>query len=57
VKLAIAAAILPRASGASYVDVSVPTRPVAGYSTTASGATNGTTSVASTASSAGTPNP
>jgi len=33
VKLAIAAAILPHALGAAYVDVSVPSRPVAGYST------------------------
>ncbi len=32
VKLAVAAAILPRAEGALYVDVSVPTRAVAGYS-------------------------
>ena len=30
-KLAVTAAILPRAAGASYVDVSVPTRAVAGY--------------------------
>ena len=33
VKLAVAAAVLPRAQDALYVDVSVPTRPVAGYST------------------------
>lgn len=33
VKLAVAAAILPHADGAAYVDVSVPTRAVAGYST------------------------
>ncbi|HST25833.1 MAG TPA: FtsQ-type POTRA domain-containing protein [Gaiellaceae bacterium] len=31
VKLAVAAAVLPRAIGASYVDVSVPSRVVAGY--------------------------
>jgi cell division protein FtsQ len=31
VKLAVAAAILPRAANALYVDVSVPTRAVAGY--------------------------
>ncbi len=31
VKLAVAAAILPRSSGASYIDVSVPRRAVAGY--------------------------
>jgi len=30
-KLAVTAAILPRATGASYVDVSVPTRAVAGF--------------------------
>ena len=30
-KLAVTAAILPRATGATYVDVSVPTRAVAGY--------------------------
>ena len=36
VKLAVAAAILPRAAGATYVDVSVPTRAVAGYATGAS---------------------
>ena len=35
VKLAVAAAILPRAVGASYVDVSVPTHAVAGYSSAA----------------------
>lgn len=34
-KLAVAAAILPRSQGALYVDVSVPTRAVAGYATTA----------------------
>jgi cell division protein FtsQ len=34
VKLAVAAAILPRSEGALYVDVSVPTRAVAGYATT-----------------------
>jgi cell division protein FtsQ len=33
VKLAVAAVVLPRARAALYVDVSVPTRPVAGYST------------------------
>ena len=33
VKLAVAAAILPRSEGALYVDVSVPTRAVAGYAT------------------------
>ena len=33
VKLAVAAAILPRSAGAAYVDVSVPTRAVAGYAT------------------------
>jgi len=33
VKLAVAAAVLPHARDALYVDVSVPTRPVAGYST------------------------
>lgn len=33
VKLAVAAAILPRATDALYVDVSVPTRAVAGYQT------------------------
>jgi len=33
VKLAVAAAVLPHAQAALYVDVSVPTRPVAGYST------------------------
>src|SRR5262249_37074377 len=32
VKLAVAAAVLPHADGAIYVDVSVPTRAVAGYS-------------------------
>lgn len=31
VKLAVAAVVLPRARGALYVDVSVPTRPVAGH--------------------------
>ena len=31
VKLAVAAAIVPQSSGASYIDVSVPTRAVAGY--------------------------
>jgi hypothetical protein len=31
VKLAVAAAILPHAADASYIDVSVPTRAVAGY--------------------------
>jgi cell division protein FtsQ len=31
VKLAVAAAVLPRSKGAAYVDVSVPTRAVAGY--------------------------
>ena len=36
VKLAVAAAILPRADGALYIDVSVPTRAVAGYATGAS---------------------
>ena len=36
VKLAVAAAILPRADGALYIDVSVPTRAVAGYATKAS---------------------
>ncbi len=36
VKLAVAAAILPRAVGALYVDVSVPTRAVAGYPPAAS---------------------
>ncbi len=35
VKLAVAAAILPRSVGASYVDVSVPTRAVAGYASSA----------------------
>lgn len=35
VKLAVAAAILPRSKGALYVDVSVPTRAVAGYATAA----------------------
>jgi hypothetical protein len=34
VKLAVAAAVLPRSEGALYVDVSVPTRAVAGYATT-----------------------
>jgi cell division protein FtsQ len=34
VKLAVAAAILPHAEGARYVDVSVPTRSVAGYAAT-----------------------
>lgn len=33
IKLAVAAAILPRSEGALYVDVSVPTRAVAGYPT------------------------
>jgi cell division protein FtsQ len=33
-KLAVAAAILPRSGGALYVDVSVPARAVAGYPTT-----------------------
>jgi cell division protein FtsQ len=33
VKLAVAAAILPRSEGATYVDVSVPTHAVAGYPT------------------------
>jgi cell division protein FtsQ len=33
VKLAVAAAVLPHALDAAYVDVSVPSRPVAGYST------------------------
>lgn len=33
VKLAVAGAVLSHAQGARYVDVSVPTRPVAGYST------------------------
>jgi cell division septal protein FtsQ len=33
VKLAVAAAILPQSPDASYVDVSVPTRAVAGYQT------------------------
>jgi cell division protein FtsQ len=33
VKLAVAAAILPRSEGALYIDVSVPTRAVAGYAT------------------------
>jgi cell division protein FtsQ len=33
VKLAVAAAIVPQSSGASYIDVSVPTRAVAGYPT------------------------
>lgn len=33
VKLAVATAVLPRAPGAAYVDVSVPSRAVAGYST------------------------
>ncbi|HEX3454643.1 MAG TPA: FtsQ-type POTRA domain-containing protein [Gaiellaceae bacterium] len=32
VKLAVAAAIVPQSTGASYIDVSVPTRAVAGYS-------------------------
>jgi len=36
VKLAVAAAILPHAEGALYVDVSVPTRAVAGYAPTPS---------------------
>lgn len=36
VKLAVAAAILPRAEGALYIDVSVPARAVAGYATGAS---------------------
>jgi cell division protein FtsQ len=31
VKLAVAAAIVPKSTGASYIDVSVPTRAVAGY--------------------------
>jgi cell division protein FtsQ len=31
VKLAVAAAIIPKSAGASYIDVSVPTRAVAGY--------------------------
>jgi cell division protein FtsQ len=31
VKLAVAAAIIPQSAGASYIDVSVPTRAVAGY--------------------------
>jgi cell division protein FtsQ len=31
VKLAVAAAIVPKSAGASYIDVSVPTRAVAGY--------------------------
>jgi cell division protein FtsQ len=31
VKLAVAAAVLPRSGGALYIDVSVPTRAVAGY--------------------------
>jgi cell division septal protein FtsQ len=35
VKLAAAAAVLPRSEGAAYVDVSVPTRAVAGYPTAA----------------------
>jgi cell division protein FtsQ len=38
VKLAVAAVVLPRARDAVYIDVSVPTRPVAGYSTTAANA-------------------
>jgi cell division protein FtsQ len=38
VKLAVAAAILPRSVGASYIDVSVPTRAVAGYANSASSA-------------------
>jgi cell division protein FtsQ len=33
VKLAVAAAIVPQSIGASYIDVSVPTRAVAGYPT------------------------
>jgi hypothetical protein len=33
VKLAVAAAILPQSPDAAYVDVSVPTRAVAGYQT------------------------
>jgi cell division protein FtsQ len=37
VKLAVAAAVLPRSEGAAYVDVSVPTRAVAGYPTAAPG--------------------
>jgi len=36
VKLAVAAAVLPRSEGAAYVDVSVPSRAVVGYSTAAS---------------------
>lgn len=38
VKLAVAAAILPRATDALYVDVSVPTRAVAGYQANAAAA-------------------
>jgi cell division protein FtsQ len=41
VKLAVAAVVLPRARTARYVDVSVPTRPVAGYSTTANAQVSG----------------
>jgi len=36
VKLAVAAAVLPRSEGAAYLDVSVPSRAVVGYSTAAS---------------------
>jgi cell division protein FtsQ len=37
-KLAVAEAVLPKAEDAAYVDVSVPSRAVAGYATTGAGA-------------------
>ena len=36
-KLSIAKQILPNANGASYLDVSVPERPVAGYNSQVAG--------------------